>query len=58
MRGVIFVTQKFCEPYDYLYYVYKKQLDKLQIPMLHLVLSSSTDAKVFEASLEAFSDIL
>lgn len=58
VRGVIFVTQKFCEPYDYLYYVYKKQLDKLQIPMLHLVLSSSTDAKVFEASLEAFSDIL
>ena len=58
VQGVIFVTQKFCESYDYLFYVYKKRLDELQIPMLHLVLSSSTDAKAFEASLEAFSDIL
>ncbi len=57
-KYICLIPTKNIVAYDYLFYVYKKRLDELQIPTLHLVLSSSTDAKAFEASLEAFSDIL
>ena len=58
VQGVIFVTQKFCEPYDYLFPVYKRMLDEQGIPSLHLSLSGSVDNRNFSASLEAFSEIL
>ncbi len=58
IRGVIFVTQKYCEPYDYLYSVYKKMLDELSIPALRLALTDSTDSRRFEAAIETFADIL
>lgn len=57
VQGVIFVTQKYCEPYDYLFSVYKKMLDELKIPVLKLVLSDSTDNRKAEFAIEAFADI-
>lgn len=58
VRGVIFVTQKYCEPYDYLYSVYKKALDGLSVPALRLALTDSTDGRRFDAAIETFADIL
>lgn len=58
VQGVIFVTQKFCEPYDYLFPVYQRMLEDHGIPVLHLTLSDSMDERSFEASLEAFSDMI
>lgn len=58
VRGVIFVTQKYCEPYDYLYSVYKKMLDELSIPALRLVLTDSMDGRRFDAAIETFAELL
>lgn len=58
VRGVIFVTQKYCEPYDYLYSVYKKALDELSVPALKLTLTDSTDKRSFDAAIGTFADIL
>lgn len=58
VRGVIFVTQKYCEAYDYLYSVYKKMLDELSIPALKLTLTGSTDGRSFDAAIGTFADIL
>lgn len=58
VQGVIFVTQKFCEPYDYLFPVYQRMLEAQGIPALHLTLSDSTDKRTFETSLEAFADMI
>lgn len=58
VRGVIFVTQKFCEPYDYLFPVHQRMLGTQDIPVLHLTLSDSMDERTFEASLEAFADMI
>lgn len=58
VQGVIFVTQKYCEPYDFLYASYARMLEDLQIPVLRLTLSDSTDTRDFAALVEAFSDIL
>lgn len=57
-KGVIFATQKYCEPYDYLFSVYKKALDGQGIPVLQLQLSDSTDGSAHAAALEAFADII
>lgn len=58
VRGVIFVTQKYCEPYDYLFYVYKKMLDGMGIPVLQLKSADSTDTRRADAAVEAFADML
>lgn len=58
VRGVIFVTQKYCEPYDYLYSVYKKALDGLSVPALRLALTDSTDGRSFDAAIGTFADII
>ena len=57
-KGVIFATQKYCEPYDYLYSVYKKALDEQGIPSIQIQMSDSTDGRAKESSLEAFRDII
>ena len=57
-EGVIFVIQNYCEPYEYLYSVYKKMLDDIHIPALKLNLANSTDSKRFAFVLEAFADCL
>lgn len=58
VRGVIFITQKYCEPYDYLFSVYKRMLDELSIPALHLTLTNSTDSRCFDTAVESFVDLL
>lgn len=58
VQGVIFVTQKFCEPYDYLYFVYKKILDEQGIPVLKISLTGSRDGGKTDLAVEAFADLL
>ena len=58
VKGVIFVTQKYCEPYDYLYSVYKQMLDEQEIPVLKLTLTWSSDNQRAATVIEAFADIL
>ncbi len=57
-RGVIFATQKYCEPYDYLFSVYKKALDEQGIPALQVQMTDSTDGNGKASALEAFADII
>lgn len=56
--GVIYITQKYCEPYDFLFSVYKKMLDEKNIPVLRLQLTNSTDVGKAKLMLEAFADTL
>lgn len=54
--AVIYITQKYCEPYDYLYSVYRKHLDELQIPVLKLSMTDSEDNRKTALAVEAFSE--
>lgn len=58
VKGVIFVTQKYCEPYDYLYSVYKKMLDENGIPSLKISVTNSQDEKNVELMFETFADMI
>lgn len=58
IEGVIFMTQKYCEPYDFLYAVYQKALEGLSIPVLKISLSDTRDARKTELMIEAFADTL
>lgn len=58
IKGVIFVLQKYCEPYDYLYSVYKKTLDERGIPSVRISLTNSEDDKNARLSLESFARII
>lgn len=58
INGVIFVMQKYCEPYEYLYSVYKKTLDEKGIKSLKLSLSDMENGKNMALPIEAFSDTL
>lgn len=57
-RGVLVVTQRFCEPYDYYYSVLKKALDDAGIPSLKLELDGSLDQNLHKAELGAFASML
>jgi benzoyl-CoA reductase/2-hydroxyglutaryl-CoA dehydratase subunit BcrC/BadD/HgdB len=57
-RAVVFVTQKYCEPYDYLYAVYRKRLDAEGIPSLRIVLNDSEEERRVSLAVEAFVDTL
>ena len=56
--GVVFITQTYCESYDYLYYYLKRELDAIGIPSLRITLSNSEEEGKSELLLEAFADIL
>lgn len=56
--GVIYISQKYCEPYDYLYAAYKKMLDDNHIPVLNVKVTDSTDNGHLESAFEAFADLL
>lgn len=56
--AVIFVTQKYCEPYEYLYSVLKKRLDKEGIPSLKISVSDSGDDRKVKLLVEAFADMI
>ena len=58
VEGVIYITQKYCESYDYMFSIYKKMLDENGIPVLRVILTDSTDNRKTEAILEAFADSL
>ncbi len=57
VRGVIFLTQKYCEPYDYLFPAYKRMLDEISIPVLRVTeIGSSTENTAL--AIETFADLL
>lgn len=58
IKGVIFITQKYCEPYDYLFSTYKKVLDDNGIPVLRIALADTMDNKKSKLAFEAFRDVL
>ena len=58
VQAVIFISQKYCEPYDYLYSVYKKKLDDVGVPSLRISITNSEDSQKSELLLETFADIL
>lgn len=58
VRGVVFIMQKYCEPYEYLYSTYKSELDSLGIAALKLSLSDTEDHRKAAIALEAFADTL
>ena len=58
VNAVFFVIQKYCEPYEYLYSIYKKRLDALNIPSLKIQLTDSTDENKVELLVGAFVDSL
>lgn len=57
-EAVIFVTQKYCEPYDYLFFVYKKILEEMDISALQIQLTSSEDERKAELLISSFADTL
>lgn len=58
VQGVIFITQKYCEPYDYLYSVYKNALNAKGIPLLKVSLADSAELRNAKLSIEAFADMI
>lgn len=56
--GVVFVTQKYCEPYDYFYSVLKKRLDREGIPAVRIQISNSEDDRKVRLIVEAFADMI
>lgn len=58
VAGAIFITQKYCEPYDYLYSIYKTRLDNENIPSISIKLNDTEDSRKADLILEAFADSL
>ena len=58
VKGIIYISQKYCEPYDYLFSVYKKMADERGINIVRISLADSRDSGKSELELEAFSDLL
>ena len=52
--AVIFISQKYCEPYDYFYSVYKRMSG--EIPVLRLAVNDTEDSRKIGLALEAFAD--
>ena len=57
-KGVLIITQKYCEPYDYYYSVLKKALVDEGIPSLKIELDGSLDQNLHESELGAFASML
>jgi len=58
VRGIIFLTQKYCEPYDYLYSIYKAEADRRNVPIIQLYLNNTQDDGKASLFLEAFADTI
>lgn len=56
--GIIFLTQKYCEAYDYLYNVYKMEADLRGIPIILLSMDNTRDEGKASLVLEAFAETL
>ena len=57
-RAIIFLTQKYCEPYDYLYSIYKSEADKRKIPIIQLAMNNTQDDGKASLLIEAFADMI
>ncbi len=57
-KGIVFLTQKYCEPYDYLYSIYKSEADKRKIPTIQLSMNNTQDDGKAALLIEAFSDMI
>lgn len=57
-RGIIFLTQKYCEPYDYLYSIYKAEADQREIPIIQLTMNNTQDDGKAALLIEAFADMI
>lgn len=55
VQGIIFVTQKYCESYDYLYVQYKKMADDLGIPIIKIAVNNTEDNGKVALAIEAFT---
>lgn len=53
-EAVFYISQKYCEPYDFLFPIYKDALDG--IPILHISLNDTEDIRNVRLSLEAFAN--
>ncbi len=58
VRGIIFLTQKYCEPYDYLYSIYKAEADQRKIPIIKLSMNNTQDDGKVALLIEAFADMI
>lgn len=58
VKGIVFLTQKYCEPYDYLYTIYKGEADMLGIPVIRISVNHTQDSGKVALSIEAFAEIL
>jgi benzoyl-CoA reductase/2-hydroxyglutaryl-CoA dehydratase subunit BcrC/BadD/HgdB len=56
--GVVFATQKYCEPYDFLFPVYKEMLKEHGIPILRVVFSGTEDNQRLSLAIETFAATL
>ena len=57
-QGILFVTQMYCEPYDYLFSAYQSMAQEMGVPVLKLSLSDTEDGGKAAISLEAFADTI
>lgn len=58
VQGVIYISQKYCEAYDYLFPAYKGMLDGYGVPVLRLPAAGSANGSEMGLAIEAFADIL
>ncbi len=58
VRGIIFLTQKYCEPYDYLYSIFSEKADKAGIPALQIKVNGTEDTGKAALALEAFAEMI
>ncbi len=57
-KGVVFATQKYCEPYDYLYSVMKEIFEGQGINTVQITMNGTEDIGKARLGLEAFSDTI
>lgn len=56
--GIIYISQKYCEPYDFLYSVYKKAADEIDVPILKITLTDTEDNSKIDMLTETFANML
>lgn len=57
-KGIIFITQKYCEPYDYLYSIYNAEAKLRGIPIIQLSMNNTQDESKASLLMEAFADTI
>ena len=57
-KGIIFLSQKYCEPYDFLYSLYKKEAENRGIQIIQFSMNNSQDDGKADLLMEAFADTI